>query len=105
VESGPRSPPGSAQLHVEVAHSGGAWRRLSSPAPASGRSASHKDPTAFSIFVLDPIAYYFLFRDLIVFLFSVLVHDCFSILSKDLSINFLILKSDKQPNNISPQLI
>jgi hypothetical protein len=58
---------GTRRRRVEAAV-GGAWRRLSSPAPAS-RPASHKDPIAFFIFVLDPIAFYFLFRDLIVFYF------------------------------------
>jgi hypothetical protein len=63
---------------------GGAWRRRWAARGGSGgrlsSPASHKDPIAFVIFVLDPIAFYFLFRDLIVFLFSVLVDDCFSIL-------------------------
>jgi hypothetical protein len=56
---------GSAQRRRVEAAVGGAWRRLSSPAPVSGRPASHRDPIAFSIFVLDLVAFSFLFRDLI----------------------------------------
>jgi hypothetical protein len=65
---------------VEAAHGDSSWKqlwatrggsggRLSSPAPASGRPASHKDPIAFVIFVLDLIAFYSLFWFMIAFLF------------------------------------
>jgi hypothetical protein len=57
----------------------GAWRRVFSPALASGRPAVLQGPDGFFFFVLDLIAFSFLFRDLIAFLFSVLVLDCFSI--------------------------
>jgi hypothetical protein len=68
-------------LALLMAAHGGAWRRLPSPASASGRPVSHRDPIAFCFFVLDSIAFSFLFRDLIAFyfLFWYLIAFLFSI--------------------------